>query len=94
MKTEKTYNGWHNWETWAAALWIDNDEPNYRMKLRYFKFCQILNKLPSYTGFLEFAHKGTFLVNNDVSWYNSRISRGELTESLRVDYDEWQEYNN
>lgn len=22
---EKTYNGWKNYETWLAALWIDND---------------------------------------------------------------------
>ena len=25
-----TYNGWTNYETWAVALWIDNDEPSYR----------------------------------------------------------------
>lgn len=24
--TEKTYNGWTNYETWAVKLWIDNDE--------------------------------------------------------------------
>lgn len=22
----KTYNGWTNYETWAVALWIDNEE--------------------------------------------------------------------
>ena len=21
-----TYNGWHNYETWVTALWIDNEE--------------------------------------------------------------------
>lgn len=25
MKTDK-YNGWTNYETWNAALWLDNDE--------------------------------------------------------------------
>jgi len=25
FKMEKTYNGWTNWETWNAALWIEND---------------------------------------------------------------------
>lgn len=30
MTTEtKTYNGWHNYETWAVALWIDNDQGTY-----------------------------------------------------------------
>jgi len=24
------YNGWTNYETWAVALWIDNDEGSYR----------------------------------------------------------------
>lgn len=24
------YNGWHNYETWAVKLWIDNEEPSYR----------------------------------------------------------------
>jgi DNA-directed RNA polymerase subunit M/transcription elongation factor TFIIS len=27
--TEKTYNGWTNYETWAVALWMNNDEGSY-----------------------------------------------------------------
>jgi hypothetical protein len=29
MATEKGYNGWSNYETWAVKLWIDNEEPSY-----------------------------------------------------------------
>jgi len=29
--TEKTYNGWTNYETWNVALWIGNDEGLYNM---------------------------------------------------------------
>lgn len=25
-KTDTTYNGWTNYETWACALWIDNEQ--------------------------------------------------------------------
>lgn len=26
---EKGYNGWTNYETWAVALWLDNDHATY-----------------------------------------------------------------
>lgn len=26
-----TYNGWSNYETWLANLWLTNDEGNYRL---------------------------------------------------------------
>lgn len=28
-----SYNGWTNYETWAVALWIDNEEPSYRQRV-------------------------------------------------------------
>lgn len=28
--TNKTYNGWKNWQTWNVALWLGNDEGLYR----------------------------------------------------------------
>lgn len=26
---DETYNGWTNYETWAVALWMDNDQGSY-----------------------------------------------------------------
>jgi hypothetical protein len=28
-KTMSTYNGWTNYETWAAKLWLDNEQGTY-----------------------------------------------------------------
>ena len=28
----KKYNGWNNYETWAVALWIDNDYSSYQYR--------------------------------------------------------------
>ena len=27
--TKKEYSGWYNYETWNAALWLDNDQGSY-----------------------------------------------------------------
>ena len=30
IMNNKKYNGWNNYETWATALWIDNDYGSYQ----------------------------------------------------------------
>jgi hypothetical protein len=29
MSEDRTYNGWTNYETWAVALWLDNEQGSY-----------------------------------------------------------------
>ncbi len=29
METQDDYQGWKNYETWAVALWLDNDRASY-----------------------------------------------------------------
>jgi hypothetical protein len=30
MAQDQEYNGWTNWDTWNANLWLANDEGTYR----------------------------------------------------------------
>lgn len=34
---DNAYNGWTNWETWQINLWLDNEEPLYRDKVRFIR---------------------------------------------------------
>ena len=31
--TDTTYNGWTNWETWNASLWVNNDYSMHKFVL-------------------------------------------------------------
>lgn len=35
------YNGWENWHTWSANLWLNNDESTYK---ECRKICAILDE--------------------------------------------------
>lgn len=37
-----SYNGWKNYETWAVALWIDNDEGSYKYRQQLGERAQLL----------------------------------------------------
>jgi hypothetical protein len=34
MDNTKGYQGWTNYQTWAVALWVDNDEGLYHERIR------------------------------------------------------------
>jgi hypothetical protein len=37
-----SYNGWKNYETWAVALWIDNEESSHRYRSQLAERAQLL----------------------------------------------------
>ena len=65
-----TYNGWTNYETWNAALWIQNTEAYYEVALG----------VSDYAGFLREIH--TPCTGDGVKWDDPMIDREEMDEMI------------
>ena len=69
-------NGWKNYQTWNVGLWLQNDEPLYRLARIY--------RVRSYTRLAtQLARSGLTHTPDGVSYTDSRLSRSELTAMLR-----------
>lgn len=71
---ENTYNGWANYETWNVALYIQNEEPLYRIAVN----CD------SYSDFLFKSHRIRGVKTpDDVLWHSSLLNWDELNAMIR-----------
>lgn len=69
--TDRTYNGWTNYETWNVVLWIENDESIYN-------FIQE-NDICCYEELLEaFYEFGTTETPDGVKWNDPKVNRAEI----------------
>ena len=83
---DTTYNGWSNYETWNAALWIDNEYYNYSLAM-----------LPSVKTYKDFvgAMKDSCYRNLDakydyrnktgdgISWTDPKLNIQELDDKIK-----------
>ena len=83
--TDTTYNGWANYETWNAALWISNDEWLYNTAKACVEYCGD-NETPwekfqrcMLNGLIGRFPAGT---GDGVAWDNAAIDAQEMNEMM------------
>ena len=72
--TDKTYNGWTNYETWNVALWLQNDPGFYDMARMY-----------RHHGYKSLSHMLMELIPttpDGVKWYDENLNICELNEMM------------
>lgn len=73
LDTDTTYNGWTNYETWNAALWIGSDEGLYN----------IARGARDWEHFLELMdYFGSETTGDGVRWDDPKINAVEMDETL------------
>ena len=79
----ETFNGWANYETRNASLWINNDESMYRVAVAYVeqarRFGQAI-KFDSLIPALEYRFGQ--MTPDGVRWMDGRIDTDEMDEML------------
>ncbi len=73
LNTDTEYNGWTNYETWNAALWIGSDEGLYDIARRAMDWDHLLE---------IFSNWGTETTGDGVRWDDPKINAVEMDEML------------
>lgn len=81
MKSQESFNGWKNYETWNVSLWISNDEGLYDLA----KACKhAVNPYECFTYSLkEVGHSPiSFETPDNVPWNDSGLDIDALNEMI------------
>mgnify|MGYP003112255138 FL=1 len=73
MAQDSTFNGWANYETWNAALWIGNDEGLYHLARRCYDWQHVVRTLSD----LGITHTG-----DGVAYDDPNLDEAELDEMV------------
>ena len=82
--TEATYNGWTNYATWNAALWIGNDEFLYNTAKACVEFAEGENPWLKFVRCMTEGQIGRHLVNtpDGIRWDDEAINADEMLEMM------------
>jgi hypothetical protein len=70
---DTSYNGWTNYETWNVALYIQNEEPLYRIALRSDDYADFLR---------ESEHIRGVNTPDGVQWDSGELDWDELDDMI------------
>tara|TARA_X000001388_G_C2160547_1_gene95981 strand:- start:47 stop:295 length:249 start_codon:yes stop_codon:yes gene_type:complete len=70
---DQKYNGWSSYDTWNVALWLQNDEPLYRLSLNYTSYEDLRPKVEAMMG---------PRTPDGVEWDSPLLNTEELDEML------------
>mgnify|MGYP001274952929 FL=1 len=73
LDTDTEYNGWTNYETWNAALWIGNDSGLYDIARQAMDWSHLLEIFMNY----DIPNTG-----DGVRWDDPKINAVEMDEML------------
>ena len=71
--TDTTFNGWANWETWNASLWLQNDEFLYSIARRAYSWQNCIDLLMLH---------GITETGDGLSYNHPAIDNDEMEEML------------
>ena len=77
-------NGWANYETWNASLWIGNDEFLYNPALACVKYAEGENPWTKFVRCMTDGQIGSFLgeTGDGVKWNDPKINADEMNEMM------------
>tara|TARA_Y100000004_G_scaffold39945_1_gene43130 strand:+ start:175 stop:447 length:273 start_codon:yes stop_codon:yes gene_type:complete len=79
--TDTTYNGWTNYETWNASLWIENDQFLYNTAKACIEYAEA-NECP-YDKFIRCMINCKSVTTGDgIRWDDDNIDRTEMIEMM------------
>ena len=84
--TQSTYNGWTNYETWNAALWIDNEYYNYQLAMlpsvkTYKDFVGVMKD--SYYNNKNANYNYRNETGDGISWTDPKLNIQELDDKIK-----------
>jgi hypothetical protein len=84
LATDTTYNGWANYETWNAALWIGNDEFLYNTAKACVEFAEGENPWQKFVRCMTDGQIGRHLVQtrDGVRWDDPAIDAAEMLDMM------------